>query len=314
MLSAISFAATENVDTPGCSFLRGTQELFQADDFVTACKQEGRKAMHVYQSALSILNDKSSVFNEARAEKEFRIRRHEQRLVSLREKQEGTYSSIKAFRQTLPILENAHFGVIVGKMHSGLDFGSSLFVPIRASKLDADTVLTGENDRDYSENRFRCAAMYKAFPLTNAERSMAGGNHDAFIELFKTSRKADYESRLSEETQKGERLSTEISDLDRNRAAIIKQIQSDIEAKVRERSDMYDLIEIESLKYAFQCYGNALNAVRALGSGEQEKITRLKTAIDDLLPTLSEKTLVWLNDLFPEYQWTVVTKKKRAGF
>ena len=83
---------------------------------------------------------------------------------------------------------------------------------------------------------------------------------------------------------------------------------------MRERSDMYDLIEIESLKYAFQCYGNALNAVRTLGSGEQEKITRLKMAIDDLLPMLSEKTLVWLNDFFPEDQWTLVTRNNRHGF
>lgn len=311
----ISFAATENVDDISrCSFLRSAQELFQVDDSVRACKEEGKKAIHVYQSALSILNDKSFVFNEARAEKEERIRWHERRLADLRKEHEATNSSTRAFVQTLSILKNADLGVIVGKIHGGIDFGSSLFVPKQPFKLDVYTVLTGENDRDCSESRFRCAAVYEAFSLTNEERSVAVGNYDTFMESFKASRKSTYELRLSGQAQKAERLSAEIADLESNRTSIIKEIQDDIDAKVKARSDMHDLIEIESLKYAFQCYGNALNAVRTLGSGEQEKITRLKTAIEDLLPTLSEKTLVWLNDLFPEYQWTVVTKKKRVGF
>ncbi|MES2252167.1 MAG: hypothetical protein V4482_00580 [Pseudomonadota bacterium] len=274
--------------------------LSGTSDLKTACKADADVAMSVYQAALAMLNDSSGIINEARSEKESRIRSHECRIKQLSVESERAQGSVQHWREILPILDNAHLGRIVGKSSGGIDFGNKLCVPKLSFKLALHVVLEGENDRNW--DRFHYCDQYESFSLTREEYVESARDINAFYEAFKASRKADYALHLSAEERKIAELSAELSDLRSRKSEIMRQIQEDVNAYIRSRSAI-NLRQISEIKLAFQVYGNALNSGRGDVMGAKERI-------NGLLPTLDHRNAIWLAEFLPPSEFTVVEKKK----
>ncbi len=305
ILSTISFAATEVNDMTKVHDRLATYIEKNHSSYGEG-EAEAGVAMSVYQSALAILDGNSEILYEAQQEKTHRIRSYEQIIDTLNEEFEGLLTSIKFFRQNLAVVDNAHFGVVTREERGGIKFTPNLFVPKLPVQLNIRTVLDGENDRNGGMYRFIAADKYKAFSLSEEEYANFGKNHKAFIKAFKISRTEDISLSIAESNRRAEELSTKIEGLRSQKVEIMQEIEDEMAAYVRARSAI-NLHQIGEIKTAFQIYGNALNSKRG-------RPLEAKERINDLIPTLDPKTTIWLANLLPESEFTVVTKKKRRSF